>query len=113
MLYHPLGCSVNATLSVIGGRWKPIILFILMKHEVQRFGELQKKIPAVTQKMLTLQLRELEKDGIIIRTTYAEVPPRVDYCLSEYGHTLKEILQAMHNWGEKHKNIYTDLCSKK
>ncbi len=105
-LFHPLGCPVSATLSVIGGRWKPIILFLLMKRGVLRFGEFQKKIPAVTQRMLTSQLRELEKDGVILRTAYAEMPPRVEYCLTEYGHTLKEVLYAMHYWGEKHKERY-------
>ncbi len=105
-LFHPLGCPVSATLSVIGGRWKPIILFLLMKRGVLRFGELQKKIPAVTQRMLSSQLRELEKDGVILRTAYAEMPPRVEYCLTEYGHTLKEVLYAMHCWGEKHKERY-------
>ncbi len=101
--YHPLRCPVSATLSVIGGRWKPIILFILMKQGVQRFGELKKRIPAVTQRMLTSQLKELENDGVIIRTAYAEMPPRVEYHLSEYGQSLEEVLYAMHYWGEKHK----------
>ncbi len=103
---HPLGCPVNATLSVIGGRWKPIILFILMNQGVQRFNELQKKIPAITQRVLTVQLRELVKSNIVIRTSYAEVPPRVEYSLSEYGYTLREVLIAMHYWGEKHKKLY-------
>ncbi len=102
----PQGCPVSATLSVMGGRWKPLILFILMKQGVQRFGELQKRIPAVTQKMLTSQLRELESDGIVQRTAYAEMPPRVEYCLTEYGHTLKDVLYAMHYWGEKHKMLH-------
>ncbi len=100
---HPSGCPVSTTLSVIGGRWKPLILFILMKQGVQRFGELQKRIPSVTQRMLTAQLRELERDSIIVRTAYAEMPPRVEYILSEYGHSLKDVLYAMHYWGEKHK----------
>ncbi len=105
-LYHPLGCPVSATLSVIGGRWKPIILFILLRQGVLRFGEIQKKIPAVTQRVLTSQLKELEKDGIIIRNAYAEMPPRVEYNLSEYGKSLQDILYAMHYWGEKHKELY-------
>ncbi len=108
-ILHPLGCPVSATLSVIGGRWKPLILFVLMKRGVQRFGELQKRIPSVTQRMLTAQLRELERDGIVIRTAYAEMPPRVEYHLSEYGHTLKDVLYAMHHWGEKHKERYPSV----
>ncbi len=104
---HPEACPVSTTLSVIGGRWKPLILFILMKQGVQRFGELQKRIPAVTQRMLTSQLRELERDGIILRTAYAEMPPRVEYTLTDYGHTLKDVLYSMHYWGEKHKELYS------
>ena len=95
----PYGCSVEATLSVIGGRWKPIILFHLLNKDVMRFNEMKRSIIGITQRMMTNQLRELEKDGIIDRKVYAQVPPKVEYRLSDYGKTLKPILLAMREWG--------------
>ena len=92
------GCAVEVTLSVMGGTWKPIILFHLL-HGKKRFSELSRTIGAITQRMLTLQLRELEDAGIVLRTVYAEVPPRVDYELTELGHSLQPVLIAMRNWG--------------
>lgn len=102
---HPFGCSVEATLSVIGGRWKPIIIFKLMENEILRFGELKREIEGITQRMLTNQLRELEEDKVIARKVYAEVPPRVEYSLTEYGHTLKPIMFAMRDWGADHMDV--------
>lgn len=99
---QPFGCSVEATLAVIGGRWKPVILFKLMEEDVLRFGELRRLIPGVTQKMITNQLRELEADGVVERKVYAQVPPKVEYRLTEYGRTLSPILLAMRDWGAKH-----------
>lgn len=98
----PYGCSVEATLAVIGGRWKPVILFKLMEQGVLRFGELRRLVPGVTQKMMTSQLRELENDGIVARKIYPEVPPKVEYSLTEYGRTLSPILLAMRDWGARH-----------
>ena len=99
---QPFGCSVEATLAVIGGRWKPVILFKMMEEGVLRFSELRRLIPGVTQKMMTNQLRELEADGIVERKVYAHVPPKVEYWLTEYGRTLSPILLAMRDWGAKH-----------
>ena len=99
------GCSVEVTLSVIGGTWKPIILFKLMTQKKMRFMELSREIPNVTQRMLTLQLRELESDVIVERTVHAEVPPRVDYELTELGMTLKPVLLAMRTWGMKYAEL--------
>lgn len=93
------GCAVEVTLSVMGGTWKPIILFHLL-HGKRRFSELSRSIGAITQRMLTLQLRELEEAGIVLRTVYAEVPPRVDYELTGLGHSLQPVLIAMRHWGE-------------
>jgi DNA-binding HxlR family transcriptional regulator len=93
--------SVEATLEVIGGKWKPVILCHLI-HGKKRTGELKRLIPNITQKMLTQQLRELEHDGIINRIVYNQVPPKVEYELSEYGDTLSEILSSLCLWGEKH-----------
>lgn len=98
----PYGCSVEATLAVIGGRWKPIILFHLLQNEVLRFSELQRTIDGITQRMLAKQLRELEADEVIGRKVYAEVPPRVEYYLTDYGKTLEPMLLEMREWGAKH-----------
>ena len=91
--------GVEATMSVIGGKWKPIILCHL-KHQTMRTGELRRAIPNITQKMLTQQLRELEDDGIICRKVYSQIPPKVEYSLSDYGKTLNRILEQLCYWGE-------------
>ncbi len=95
-------CPVTATVSVIGGKWKSIILWILFQ-DTRRFGELKRRIPKITQKMLTQQLRELERDGIVHREVYPVVPPKVEYSLTENGRTLVPILQAMAEWGNTYK----------
>jgi len=105
---HPYGCSVEATLAVIGGRWKPVIIFKLLQNDILRFGELKKEINGITQRMLTNQLRELEKDKIVARKVYAEVPPRVEYSLTDYGRSLETIMIAMRNWGAEHMNVKCD-----
>jgi DNA-binding HxlR family transcriptional regulator len=94
-------CPVEATLDMIGGKWKVLILWHL-KGKVCRFSELKRLIPNITQKMLTQQLRELEADGLVYRRVYAEVPPKVEYSLTEYGKTLNPILEMMCQWGAKH-----------
>ena len=95
--------GVEATVDVIGGKWKPIILCNL-RHGNLRTSELQKLIPSISQKMLIQQLRELEKDQIITRKIYQEVPPHVEYSLSEYGLTLASVLDLLCQWGENHVN---------
>lgn len=92
---------VEATLEVIGGKWKVVILCHLDKGE-KRTSELKRLIPGITQKMLTQQLRELEEDGVVKRVIYEQVPPKVVYSLTEYGWSLKPILDTMCAWGEKH-----------
>ncbi|RMG67788.1 MAG: transcriptional regulator [Nitrospirae bacterium] len=94
-------CPVETTLKVIGGRWKVVIIYHLMEGK-KRFSELRRLIPDVTQKMLTQQLRELERDGIVHRKVYPQVPPKVEYSLTPLGKSLKPILEAMHNWGERY-----------
>ncbi|MBD2776496.1 winged helix-turn-helix transcriptional regulator [Iningainema tapete] len=96
-----LSCEVETTLRVIGGRWKVLIIRELMAG-VKRFGELQRALNGITQKMLTQQLRELEEDGIIHREIYPQIPPKVEYSLTPLGESLKPILYAMHEWGVKH-----------
>ncbi len=98
-------CPVMATLGVIGGKWKPAILYQLVGADVLRFGELKNRLSGITQKMLTQQLRELETEGVIRRKVYAEVPPRVEYSLTDYGRSLSPILDAMAHWGIHHQNL--------
>ena len=93
-----LMCGVQTTLSVIEGHWKLPILFRLLDG-TRRFGELRKHLPAATQRMLTLHLRELERDGLIHREVYREVPPKVEYSLTEMGRSLEPLLQFMSEWG--------------
>ena len=96
------GCDVEATLSVIGGRWKPVLVCHLLSGR-KRFGELRRLTPNATERMIALQLRELEADGIISRHVYAEVPPRVEYEVTEFGRSLKPILVLMQEWGSAFK----------
>ena len=104
----PYGCSVEATLAVIGGRWKPVIIFLLLQNKVLRFGELKNTIEGITQRMLTNQLRELEHDKIVTRKVYAEVPPKVEYSLTDYGRSLEPIMIAMRDWGAEHMHVKCD-----
>lgn len=95
-------CPVETTLTLIGDKWKVLILRDLLTG-TKRFGELKKSIGNVSQKVLTAQLRAMEESGLLTRTVYAEVPPRVEYSLTELGQSLKPILDAMLNWGEEYK----------
>lgn len=95
-------CPVETTLTLISDKWKVLILRDLLSG-TKRFGELKKSIGHVTQKVLTAQLRQMEESGLLTRTVYAEVPPRVEYTLTELGYSLKPILDAMLVWGENYK----------
>ena len=95
------GCPVEATLEVIGGKWKGVILYHLLEKSY-RFGELKRTMPGITQHMLTKQLRELEADGIINRKVFPEVPPKVEYSVTEIGESLREIVMLMREWGRQH-----------
>jgi DNA-binding HxlR family transcriptional regulator len=92
-------CPVTATLSLIGGRWKTIILFHLSGKQ-RRFGEIAVRIPAISRKVLTEQLKELEEDGLVLRTEYREIPPRVEYSLTELGKSLSGVLDEIAAWGK-------------
>lgn len=95
-------CPVETTLMLIGDKWKVLILRDLMPG-TKRFGELKKSIGSVSQKVLTAQLRTMENSGLLTRTVYPEVPPRVEYTLTELGQSLKPILDSMQSWGEDYK----------
>ena len=95
-------CPVETTLMLIGDKWKVLILRDLMQG-TKRFGELKKSVDNVSQKVLTAQLRAMEENGLLTRTVYAQVPPKVEYTLTELGKSLRPILDAMLNWGEQYK----------
>ena len=95
---NDLPCPVTHALSVIGGKWKPLLLFVVT-NGINRFGGMQRAIPAITKQMLTQQLRELERDGVLHREVYAEVPPRVEYSLTERGRNLLPVVQTLGDWG--------------
>lgn len=100
-------CPVETTLNLIGDKWKVLILRDLLTG-TKRFGQLKNSIGNVSQKVLTSQLRDMEENGLITRKVYAEVPPKVEYSLTELGQSLKPILDAMWNWGEGYKKQLTD-----
>ena len=96
-------CPVEVTLSVIGGKWKPLILWHLYEGGARRFLELQRMIPGITRKMLTEHLRELERDGVVARKIFNEMPLRVEYSLTKYGRTLRPLMHVLADWGSKHE----------
>jgi DNA-binding HxlR family transcriptional regulator len=96
------GCAVESTLSFLDGKWKGVILYHLITDKTLRFNELRRKLSAITQRMLTKQLRELEEAGIVNRTVYPVVPPRVDYSLTPLGRSLEPVIMALALWGEEH-----------
>jgi len=101
------GCPVEAALEVIGGKWKGIILHHLLAKTI-RFNELRRLMPEVTQRMLTKQLRELETDNLISRKVYPEVPPKVEYSMTDYGKSLSPVIRALRVWGTQHLENTSD-----
>ncbi|OLO08662.1 MarR family transcriptional regulator [Salinicola sp. MH3R3-1] len=100
------GCSVEAAVSLISGKWKCVVLWYLLEEETLRFNELRRRIATITQRMLTNQLRELETDGLIHREVYAQVPPKVEYSLTVRGRELTPILMALKAWGDAHIDLF-------
>ena len=101
-------CAMDVAMHYIGGKWKTVVLWYL-KQETLRFGELKKKIPGITEKMLSLQLKALEQDGIIRRQVYPEVPLRVEYSLTDFGRSLVPVLEAIAQWGRQTGNTKGEL----
>lgn len=99
------GCSVEAAIALIDGKWKSVILFHLLGGTL-RFNEIRRQVPGVTQRMLTNQLRELEQDGLIDRKVYAQVPPKVEYSLSALGRSMEPVLLALKAWGDANIGLY-------
>ncbi|WP_269582142.1 winged helix-turn-helix transcriptional regulator [Roseibium sp. Sym1] len=102
---HP-GCAVEASLSLIDGKWKGVILFLLLENDVMRFNEFQKALPDITQRVLTAQLRAMETDGLINRTVYPVVPPKVEYRLTALGASLEPVIRALAKWGNDKKSLW-------
>lgn len=98
------GCAVEATLRLIDGKWKGVILYHLLEGTL-RFNEIRRRLASATQRMLTNQLREMEADGLITRTVYAEVPPKVEYSLTERGRSLDPVIRALKTWGDLHAEL--------
>lgn len=98
------GCPVEITLALLGNKWKVLILREIFTG-TKRFGELSRGVPGISQKMLTQQLRQMEQDNLVHRKVYAEVPPRVEYSLTEIGRSLSPILDAMHKWGTRYRML--------
>ncbi|MBD8876017.1 winged helix-turn-helix transcriptional regulator [Roseibium polysiphoniae] len=101
------GCAVEATLSLIDGKWKGVVLYHLLDSTL-RFNEIRKKLPSVTQRMLTNQLRSLETDGLIERKVYPVIPPKVEYSLTERGRSLEPVIMALKHWGDANKELWPD-----
>lgn len=99
------GCSVEAAIGLIDGKWKSIILWHLLSGTL-RFNELRRHVENCTPRMLTNQLREMEEDGLITRKVYAQVPPKVEYSLSDLGRTMEPILRALKDWGDANIGLY-------
>jgi DNA-binding HxlR family transcriptional regulator len=93
-----INCPVTATLQLIGGKWKPIIMYCL-RSETRRFGEIAVRIPSISRKVLTEQLRELEEDNLIVRKYFKEIPPRVEYSLTEFGKSMEPVFLELEKWG--------------
>lgn len=106
-----VGCSVEVSINLIDGKWKGVILYRLQTEGVLRFNQLRKFMPQVTQKMLTNQLRELERDGLISRKIYPEVPPRVEYALTPLGVSFSPVINALKEWGDHYILLHADNTS--
>jgi len=104
MIESPFNCPFELTIELIGGKWKGLILWHLYDKKVLRNGEMLRLMPKITQKMLTQKLREMEEDGLVTRVIYEQIPPKVEYSLTEHGEALCPVLEMMTAWGAKYAN---------
>ena len=104
-------CSVELTLQVIGGKWKPIILFRLGRDGVMRFSDLGRAMPNISQKVMTQQLRELENDGLVNRKVYPQVPPKVEYSLTELGRSVMPVIESLCDWGHSYEEWHKERAA--
>ena len=102
-------CGLDVALSIMGGKWKPLVLFHL-RHGPKRFGELRRLVAGISEKVLIQQLRELTEDGVVARTDHHEVPPRVDYAMTAFGLTLAQALMPLCAWGDQHRPMIEELA---
>ncbi|WP_429971088.1 winged helix-turn-helix transcriptional regulator [Fructilactobacillus sp. Tb1] len=102
------GCPIESTLQIISGKWKSVILYHLFENKVLRFNDFDRKIPACSKRMLSLQLRELENDNVISKKIYPVIPPKTEYRLTDFGKTLEPVIREMEKWG----NIYNSVHQK-
>jgi DNA-binding HxlR family transcriptional regulator len=98
----PLVCPMSYTVSIVGGKWQWVILWLLYNEKIQRYGQLKKRLPTISDKMLSQQLGVLEREGIIHREEYPQIPPKVEYSLTEKGESLVPLLELMAAWGSQH-----------
>jgi len=108
MLKKEFTCGLEAALEVLSGKWKPLVLFHLA-HEIHRYGELKRAVGKVSDKVLIQQLKELQRDGIVLRTDYGEIPPKVEYALTPFGSSLAQSLIPLCQWGEKNQQYIKQL----
>jgi DNA-binding HxlR family transcriptional regulator len=112
MANNSFNCGLEAALAVIGGKWKPLVLFNLAQN-VHRYGELKRAIGGVTDKVLIQQLKELERDEIIARVDFHEIPPKVEYSLTPFGHSLATALSALCQWGTQHMQAVERIAERR
>ncbi|MBC6112405.1 winged helix-turn-helix transcriptional regulator [Pedobacter fastidiosus] len=105
--YQAADCPITLTVDIIGGKWKPLIIWLLLKEEKLRFGEITKLMPGIALKVLSRSLKELQSDGILVRKAYPEVPPRVEYSLSAKGESLRQIIDLLSIWSRDHVMVET------
>jgi DNA-binding HxlR family transcriptional regulator len=106
--HGPYTCGLDAAFDIVSGKWKSLILWALAEKPVLRFGELRREVVGITEKMLIQQLRQLETDGLVHREVYREVPPRVEYSITDWGRTLNDALRPLGDWGERHMERITN-----